>query len=116
MLTGKGAGGLAAGIVDISSDLYGKGMERDDELAADARAAQIMSKAGYDSFAFITMLQKVEARYADQSTLSGFFLTHPQPRERIDAVYGALELLPLKARANEAVLQQRFAQAITTHS
>lgn len=99
---------LSAGVVDISKDLYGKGMERDDELAADAQAVQLMNKAGYDPYAFVTMLQKIEARYAEQSKLSGFFLTHPKPRDRIDSVAETLDGLHSAAQFSDSNLQQRY--------
>jgi predicted Zn-dependent protease len=83
---GKYAGlkkGAADKIVGASRQLYARGLDRDDELAADAGSLVLLQRAGYDPWAFIAVMQKLQAREKTDSGLALLLKTHPSPGARI---------------------------------
>lgn len=70
-------------ITNAAQDLYSKGLDRDDEIMADKLGLLLMTKAGYDPFAYVSSLQSIEAISPDDSSLALLYKTHPTPTERL---------------------------------
>ena len=70
---------------DITMNLVTKGYSRDSEQQADSLAVHILSRAGYDPMALVTILAKMEALTTTSST-PGFWQTHPDPSDRVEWV------------------------------
>jgi len=96
---------LAAG-----SELFARGLDKDDELEADRLGVVIAARGGYDAYGLPAVLQTLQAMNPADSGLALMFKTHPAPAERL----GALEkMLPtLDAYAGLPQLAQRFAGAV----
>lgn len=77
-------------ISGAAQDLYSKGLNRDDEFQADQQGIQLLARAGYDPFAFITNLQMLNAIAADDSSLALLYKTHPTPEQRLTALANQL--------------------------
>lgn len=73
------------------SDLYYKGLERGDELQADAMAVVIAARAGYDPYAYMGVLQKIEQEQGGNPGWADFFRQHPSPSDRIEKLAPELE-------------------------
>jgi predicted Zn-dependent protease len=67
-------------------DLYARGLSRGDEMEADRQGMVIAARAGYDPWALVAVLQKIQQFKADNSVLTRFFRTHPNTGERIEAM------------------------------
>lgn len=96
---------LAAG-----SELFARGLDKDDELEADRLGVVIAARGGYDAYGLPGVLQTLQAMNPADSGLALMFKTHPAPAERL----GALEKMQptLDAYAGLPQLAQRFAGAL----
>jgi len=93
-------------IVGASRVLYARGLDRDDELAADNRAIALLNSAGYDAWAFVAVLQKLEARQSGDAGMALLLKTHPSPATRISAISQQSLLASLDAQGQ--TLSERF--------
>lgn len=99
---------FAGGIDDITQTLVNSGYARQQEYAADAGAATILDRTGYDPHALVAMLGEMETRWDPQG--HGFARTHPSPSDRLGKVRSlvassaASDVPPARlARFNKAV-------------
>ncbi len=73
--------------VGIAMNLVSLGYEREDEREADRLAVRYTYKAGYDPYAMITMLQKLQKlEKEDPLSMVVFLRSHPPAAERIRLV------------------------------
>lgn len=88
--------------------LYEKGLERDDEIEADLIGIHLAAKAGYDPYAFVSVLQAIQSQEQNrQDDLLHFIQTHPAAETRLEALeptLAKLEHYELEMR----ILSQRF--------
>lgn len=77
-----------ASIDDIVNQMVVSGYSRDQELAADREALQILRASGYDTSALASVLEKLD-RHSGPSN-AGFYKTHPPASVRLAAIRGAL--------------------------
>lgn len=97
-------------ITNAAQDLYSKGLDRDDEIIADQLGLLLMTKAGYDPFAYISSLQAIEAISPNDSSLALLYKTHPTPTDRIIQLQSTLnEIESIEGK----VLIARFQNALT---
>lgn len=96
---------LAAG-----SELFARGLDKDDELEADRLGVVIAARGGYDAYGLPAVLQTLQAMNPADTGLALMFKTHPAPAERLDALQ---KLQPtLDAYAGLPQLAQRFDGAV----
>ncbi|MBM3254076.1 MAG: hypothetical protein FJZ16_07480 [Candidatus Omnitrophica bacterium] len=73
--------------VGIAMNLVSLGYEREDEKEADRLAVRYTYKAGYDPYAIITMLEKLQKLEREDPLSTVVFLrSHPPAKERISIV------------------------------
>jgi predicted Zn-dependent protease len=65
------------------TDLYSRGLSRDDELEADRGGMQLAQRAGYDAYGLIAVLQTLDAMNQGDASLTLLLKTHPQPADRL---------------------------------
>jgi len=82
---------IAEGVFNVTRELYTLGLSRDDENAADRFAVRLLTRAGYDSYAYISMLQVLQSVSPDKQTL--WLTTHPPTDERLVQVAPVAEQL-----------------------
>jgi predicted Zn-dependent protease len=96
---------LAAG-----SELFARGLDKDDELEADRLGVVIAARGGYDAYGLPAVLQTLQAMNPEDSGLALMFKTHPAPAERLDALE---KMQPtLDAYAAQQQLAARFSGAL----
>lgn len=71
-------------VSDVASTLMNSGYSRDLEREADQEATVILGRIGYDPGALVTMLQEMDKRMVRSGP--GFAKTHPDPKDRIQAI------------------------------
>ncbi|MHB8147478.1 MAG: M48 family metalloprotease [Vulcanimicrobiaceae bacterium] len=82
-------------------------MQREDELQADRYGLQLISRAGYDPDAMVTMMQHLEVLQNEKADIVTKYLqSHPDPGPRIAHLMGYPELDP-----KVVTEQQRLVQA-----
>lgn len=69
--------------IKAGTEVYARGLNKDDEFEADRMGVVIATRAGYDPFGLPAVLQMLEAGNAQDSSLALMFKTHPAPRARL---------------------------------
>lgn len=78
-------------IGNVARTLYAKGLNRADEYDADQGGAALMARAGYNPYAFASVLHKLSRLAGSDSSAQLLFETHPAPADRLDHIAGLLE-------------------------
>lgn len=73
-------------VAAVGTELYARGLDRDDELEADRMGVVIAARAGYNVYGLPEVLQALEAINPGDSHAALMFRTHPAPRDRLDAL------------------------------
>jgi len=86
--------------IDLTFNLATLGYSREDELLSDRLGAKYAYKAGYDPYAMITFLKKLQAK--DKSDMGPVFLrSHPYTSQRIQLMEKAMPSIISKAAADK---------------
>jgi predicted Zn-dependent protease len=84
-LLGRVKSETAGKLAGTGLELYARSLDKEAEFACDRLAVQQAAGAGYDPFAYVSVLDRMGAsEQSDQLAL--LFKTHPHPAERLDAL------------------------------
>lgn len=108
------SGVISDALLGVTREMYAKGLEQDEEFAADRLGAVIAARAGYDPYGLSQMLRTI-AGVSSDAQVTGFFLsTHPptgQRIERLDEALGQGFAVPERpARSELSKIQARLAR------
>lgn len=98
---------IGANALSGMSEVFVRGLDKDDEYEADIRGMVLAARAGYNPYALVSVLQTLSAINPADGTVQLMFSTHPAPNDRlnkIDQVVGD----KLERYANGAEETQRF--------
>ncbi len=79
----KGRSPAMAKLAGAGSELYARGLDKDDEFEADRMGVVIAARAGYDPFGLPAVLQILQGISPQNSDLALMFKTHPTPTDRL---------------------------------
>jgi len=82
-LKGKGDPAVMDKAIKAGTEVYARGLDKDDEFEADRMGIVIATRAGYDPYGLPAVLQILEAINAKDSSLALMFKTHPAPQDRL---------------------------------
>lgn len=82
-LEGRGADPALQKLVSAGTEVYARGLDKDDEFEADRMGVVIAARAGYDPYGLPAMLQALQGMNAQDSSLALLFKTHPALDERL---------------------------------
>lgn len=77
-------------VVSTGTELYSRGLDKDDEFEADRMGIVIATRAGYDPFGLPAVLQTLDHMNAQDSSLALMFKTHPTPASRLTLLDGLM--------------------------
>ena len=97
---------VSAEVADIAHKLYLDGISRDDELDADSKAVVLLTRAGYDPYAYLSVLQMVDSLEDDRKVILSS--THPDIEDRIAVAYDNITYVESYLNRTQTG-QQRFA-------
>ena len=105
---------ISDALLGVTRGVYAKGLERDDEFAADRLGVVIAARAGYDPYGLSQVLRTIAAVSAD-AQITGFFLsTHPPTVQRLEQLDRSLAqgfTVPAGPTASElSAIQARLLQ------
>lgn len=98
-------------VAAVGTELYARGLDRDDELEADRMGVVIAARAGYNVYGLPEVLQALEAMNPGDGSVALMFKTHPAPRARLDALDQAM-VPALDRYAAQPELAGRFQKAV----
>ena len=76
--------------ISASTELYARGLDKEDEFEADRLGVVIAARAGYDPYGLPSVLQTLDGMNAQDSNLALMFKTHPSSRQRLDLLDTAM--------------------------
>ncbi|MHB9101697.1 MAG: M48 family metallopeptidase [Sulfuricella sp.] len=94
-------------VVNAGTELYARGLDKDDEFEADRMGVIIAARAGYDPYALPAVLQTLGAMNPQDSGLALMFKTHPAPASRLELLDRTMQS-SLDKYAGQPTLAARF--------
>lgn len=82
-LKNKGDPAVMDKAIKAGTEVYARGLDKDDEFEADRMGIVIATRAGYDPYGLPAVLQMLEAINAKDTSLALMFKTHPAPQDRL---------------------------------
>jgi formylglycine-generating enzyme required for sulfatase activity/Zn-dependent protease with chaperone function len=82
---------VANAVAQIGTNLWTKGLDRQDELEADRVGVVVSTRSGYKPHGLPDMLLRLDAMNAEDPSLAFMFSTHPPTRDRIKALEVAMD-------------------------
>lgn len=84
------AGGLSAQLLSMGRNLYARGLDQEDELEADRNGVALATRAGFDPYGLVAVLQQLRTEAPDNPLFTLSFSTHPSAQLRLDQVEQAM--------------------------
>jgi len=106
---------MASQMVGEVKDMYLRGLDKDDEFEADSMGTIIASRAGYDPFALMAVLQTLDSVDPDNSELDLLYKTHPPMSDRLDKLEPVLDQFE-EPVSESPVLENRFNRYVRKRS
>lgn len=98
-------------VVNVGTQLYARGLDREDELEADRMGVVIAARAGYDPYGLPAVLQTLEGVNPQDGNFALMFKTHPTPASRLEAL-DKIMATGVEKYANQPQLEGRFEKAV----
>jgi predicted Zn-dependent protease len=80
----KGGSPQLLKLVNAGTELYARGLDKDDEFEADRMGVVIAARGGYDPYGLPAVLQTLNSLNAKDSKLALMFKTHPALTDRLN--------------------------------
>jgi predicted Zn-dependent protease len=101
-------------IVSASTELYTRGLDKEDEFAADRAGVVIAARAGYDPYGLASVLQTLASINPKDDAVALMFKTHPDSGERLEKLTGLMDGR-LDSLADQARVADRYARVMKAH-
>ena len=80
------AGGLSSQLLSLGKEMYSKGLDQEDELEADRNGVALATRAGFEPYGLVAVLQQLRTATPDNPLFALTFSTHPAPQVRLDQI------------------------------
>jgi predicted Zn-dependent protease len=111
---GRAADVLEERVQSVVNSLLGDGYSQEAEVEADLGAIQILLKLGYDPYALVRVLERLEeSERRAGSVKTGFHKTHPHPERRVREIERRLRNYPGLTTVNADVASRRYESALS---
>jgi predicted Zn-dependent protease len=77
-------------LIGNGAEIFARGLDKEAEFEADRHGVTLAARAGYNPYALVDVLQKMQARGSNDPTLALLFETHPAPADRLSKLGSAL--------------------------
>jgi predicted Zn-dependent protease len=101
-------------IVSAGTEIYARGLDKEDEFAADRAGVVIATRAGYDPYGLPSVLQTLASINPKDDAVALMFKTHPDSGKRLELVSNSMEGRLDKYIENPR-LESRFSSIIKSH-
>jgi len=110
----KGRNPAIAKLAGAGTELYARGLDKEDEFAADRAGVVIATRAGYDPYGLPSVLQTLASINPQDDAVALMFKTHPDSGIRLELVSNSMEGRFDKFIDNPRV-RSRFSSIIKSH-
>jgi predicted Zn-dependent protease len=104
-----------AKLVSAGTEIFARGLDKEDEFAADRMGVVLAARAGYDPYGLPATLQTLSSINPKDDAVSLMFKTHPDSEKRLELVTNAMEG-QLDQYAGQPKLEKRFESVIKSHN
>ena len=104
-----------AKLVSAGTEIFARGLDKEDEFAADRMGVVLSARAGYDPYGLPATLQTLSSINPKDDAVSLMFKTHPDSENRLDLVSNAMEG-HLDQYADQPKVENRFISIIKSHN
>ena len=101
-------------IVSAGTEIYARGLDKEDEFAADRAGVVIAARAGYDPYGLPSVLQTLASINPKDDAVSLMFKTHPDSGTRLELVSNSMDGR-LDQYVNHPRVESRFSSIIKSH-
>ncbi len=101
-------------IVSAGTEIYARGLDKEDEFAADRAGVVIAARAGYDPYGLPSVLQTLASINPKDDAVALMFKTHPDSGTRLELVSNSMEGRLDKFIDNPRV-ETRFSSVMKSH-
>jgi len=109
----KGGDPRLTKLVSAGTEIYARGLDKQDEFESDRMGVVLAARAGYDPYGLPAVLQTLQSINPSDSNLALMFKTHPSFDKRLELL--ADEMTPaLDEYEKQPVLEQRFTAAMSS--
>jgi predicted Zn-dependent protease len=98
-------------IAGVGTELYARGLDKEDEFDADRIGVVLAARAGYDPYGLPLVLQTLANLNPQDSALALMFKTHPAPTARLEALDKTMPV-NLDKYATQPQLATRFVKTL----
>ncbi len=98
-------------IAGIGTELYARGLDKEDEFEADRIGVVLAARGGYDPYGLPLVLQTLANLNPQDSSLALMFKTHPAPTARLETLDKAMSV-NLDKYATQPELAARFVKTL----
>jgi beta-barrel assembly-enhancing protease len=77
-------GAISAQLLALGREVYSKGLDQEDELEADRSGVALATRAGFDPYGLVAVLQQLRTAKPDNPVFTLALSTHPATQLRID--------------------------------
>ncbi len=102
-------------IVSAGTEVFARGLDKQDEFAADRMGVVIAARAGYDAYGLPSTLQTLAAINPKDDAVALMFKTHPDPAERLELLLTAMEG-KLEQYGDQPKVADRFSSVMKVHT
>lgn len=93
--------------INAGTEIYTRGLDKDDEYEADRMGVVIAARAGYDPYGLPAVLQSLQTVNPNYAGLALMFKTHPSFASRLDLLAQVMDK-PFDAYENQPNVMARF--------
>jgi len=102
-------------LVSAGTEIFARGLDKEDEFAADRFGVVIAARAGYDAYGLPATLQTLAAINPTDDAVALMFRTHPDPNARLERLLTAMEGR-LEQYGNQSKVADRFTRVMREHT
>lgn len=103
-----------AKLVSASTEIYARGLDKEDEFAADRLGVVLATRAGYDPYGLPSVLQTLASINPKDDAVALMFKTHPDSQKRLELVSNAMEG-HFDQYIQQPKLENRFSSIMKSH-
>ncbi len=103
-----------AKLVSAGTEIYARGLDKEDEFTADRMGVVLAARAGYDPYGLPAVLQTLASINPKDDAVALMFKTHPDSEKRLELVTNSMEG-HLDKYSDQPKLQSRFLSIIKSH-
>ena len=99
-------------IANATRTLYSRGLDKADEFQADRMGVVLATRAGYDPYGLMAVLQTLESIDPKSGRMQLLLATHPTPAARIALLAAAMQAGHMDQYGNQVEGRERFLQVV----